>query len=98
MLAAVYNCFSLPFNVAFRPELMNNELFQTIDRIIDLVFCIDIIFNFRTTYIDDYGNEVKNPHKIALDYIKFFFWLDLIATVPIDTIVSYIDPDVDESI
>ena len=55
--------------------------------IIDLIFFIDIIFTFRLSFINDKGKEVTDPKEIAINYIQGMFWIDLAATVPIDTIL-----------
>jgi len=98
MFVVVYNCFSLPFKVAFSPDLLDSTFFNLIARIIDLIFFLDILINFRTMYIDGYGNEIKCPYKIAKDYLKFTFWIDLIATVPFDAIASSVMTTSDTSI
>jgi hypothetical protein len=56
------------------------------DSIIDLIFTLDIILRFRTTYIDQVsGEEVDDSYLIGMRYIKSpQFFLDLISTVPLD--------------
>jgi hypothetical protein len=39
--------------------------------------------NFRTAYIDKQGNLVTNKRKIALNYLKKWFLIDLISVIPI---------------
>ena len=90
MISAAYNCFSIPFKVAFDPKVMQTLGFETFDVCIDLIFLCDMIITFRLTYIDDYGNEEVNPRKIAVNYLKGQFWLDLFATIPIDSIIQAI--------
>lgn len=52
---------------------------------IDVTFGIDILINFRTTYLNrQTGDEVTNSKAIALEYIKSKFWVDLTATIPFD--------------
>ena len=58
MMAATFNCFSIPFKVAFAPPVMDSLGFLILNGVIDLTFFIDIIVTFRTSYIDDYGNEI----------------------------------------
>ena len=58
-----------------------------IDVLIDLIFFVDIIITFRTTFIDFKGREILNPKKIAINYLSGMFWIDLAATVPIDSIL-----------
>ena len=87
MICAAYNCFSIPFKVSFDPKVMQTLAFEIFDICIDLIFLCDILITFRLTYIDDYGNEEVRPSKIAINYLKGQFWIDLFATIPIDTII-----------
>ena len=50
----------------------------------------DILLNFRTTYVNKKGEVVLCPRKIALNYIKGWFVLDLMAAFPFDQILEFI--------
>jgi hypothetical protein len=68
---------------------MESALFLIINSIIDFVFLMDIFVNFRTSYINPRtGDEVFEPKKIAKNYVKGRFWIDSLATVPFDLLVS----------
>lgn len=88
MLGAIINCFSIPLQVSFDPKEMNHIIYKIISYCIDILFCLDMIVNFRTAFVNDYGLEVTKTREIALNYLSFYFWMDLIATVPIDDIAS----------
>jgi uncharacterized membrane protein (DUF485 family) len=63
---AIYNCFSIPLKIAFEPPILETPLFEIADYIIDLLFVLDIVVAFRTTYIDTLtGDEVFTPYKTA---------------------------------
>lgn len=55
-----------------------------------MVFLLDMLVTSRTSYINDKGIEVNTPKEIAFQYIKGYFWLDFVATIPIDQILSFI--------
>ena len=59
---------------------------KTIDSLIDLVFIVDIILNFRTTFIDPAnGEEVLDPGAISYHYLTSpQFYIDVLSTVPLD--------------
>jgi CRP-like cAMP-binding protein len=88
MLCAVYNSFLVPYEIAFETN-EPVELF-VLAMLVDVVFTIDIVLNFRTTYIDHTtGDEVSDPHKIAKHYVKSgHFFLDILATVPFDVLIG----------
>ena len=53
------------------------------DAVVDLIFLIDIIIMFRTTYLDTkMSEEVYDPHKIAIRYIKGRLVIDILSSVP----------------
>lgn len=49
----------------------------------------DILINFRSCYVDSRTDElVEDPSKIAKNYIKGRFWVDLVASLNFDLIVG----------
>ena len=69
---------------------MESVLFFMIDRIIDLIFLVDIVINFRTVFINEKGIQITNLKMIAINYLSAVFWIDLMATLPIDSILEFI--------
>lgn len=64
ILLALWNCISIPYYVAFGNKVTfdDNLALNIVERIIDVCFAIDIILNFRTTYINSKTNtEVVSP-------------------------------------
>jgi CRP-like cAMP-binding protein len=59
------------------------------DRFIDCYFIIDLLLNFRTAYINSASGEpVWDPRMIARQYLKSWFPIDLVASIPFDVILS----------
>jgi hypothetical protein len=57
--------------------------------ITDFAFGIDIIFNFITAYRDPQTKLlVSNPRRIGCNYLKGFFVVDLLATIPFGYILT----------
>ena len=52
MFVAVYQAITIPIQISFEPEFFNSPMTKTLTSLIDLIFLVDIILNFRTTYID----------------------------------------------
>ena len=48
------------------------------------VFFLDILLNFRTTFVNHKGEVVTNSKDITINYIKTWFFLDLVAALPFD--------------
>ncbi len=56
---------------------------------VDVAFACDIILNFITAYHDPTQKcMVYSPKKISVKYLKGFFFIDLIATLPISYILD----------
>lgn len=45
---------------------------------------MDIIINFRTTFVNSNDEVVSHPAKIAVHYLKGWFIIDLLAAIPFD--------------
>ena len=56
----------------------------------DIIFFIDIILTFMTAVPDKDDHEHVYDYKyIAKEYLKGWFWIDLIAILPIDYIMFH---------
>lgn len=57
------------------------------DYLLKTVFMVDVIIGFRKAYMNEAtGKEIRDPWKIAKRYLKFYFWIDLISSIPFDLI------------
>lgn len=91
ILLSLWNCFTLPVDVAFQPPIFAAQGNLILNYFIDLLFLIDMIFNFRTTIANDLtGEEIYDSKKIATTYLKRRFLVDLFATIPLDLIISIV--------
>ncbi|KAH8862598.1 Potassium voltage-gated channel subfamily H member 6 [Schistosoma japonicum] len=61
-----------------------SALLSTVDILVDVMFIIDILINFRTTYVNKNDEVVSHPKRIAAHYIKGWFIIDLVAAIPFD--------------
>ena len=51
MVLAIWNCFQLPFNIAFSPDSDKHPASVAVNACIDVLFLLDIFLNFRTTFL-----------------------------------------------
>ncbi|XP_064646364.1 potassium voltage-gated channel subfamily H member 8-like isoform X12 [Lineus longissimus] len=87
LLCTFYIAVVVPYNAAF---LQNDKKELLVpDVTVEVLFIIDIIFNFRTTYVSRGGQVVYDPKLIALNYIKGWFLLDLLAAIPFDLFYAF---------
>ena len=57
------------------------------------MFIIDIVINFRTTYISENEEVISQPSKIAVHYFRGWFIIDLVAAIPFDLLLVGSDTD-----
>lgn len=54
---------------------------------IDVLFAVDLFINFRTAYWSHQGELVRDAKLISKRYVSFWFWIDLVATIPFDLLI-----------
>lgn len=60
---------------------------------VDVTFVIDILINFRTTFVNGQDEVVSHPGRIAVHYLSGWFLIDLVAAVPFDLLLVNSDTD-----
>lgn len=59
---ALYTSVVIPLGIAFNFDTLDTVGFSIFDSIVDLIFMVDLLINFRTTYISSQnGEEVYEP-------------------------------------
>ncbi|XP_024945498.1 potassium voltage-gated channel subfamily H member 8 isoform X2 [Cephus cinctus] len=85
LIATFYVAVVVPYNASFvntdRPTMVS-------DVVVEALFIVDIILNFRTTYVSRKGEVVSNGKSIALNYLKSWFLVDLVAALPFDVLYA----------
>ena len=82
----MYTAIALPIWIPF--EDSTSIEFLVIDTIIDVFFMCDILINFNTAYENEDGELVTNWKTLAKNYIRHWFILDLVSSVPL-TLIGY---------
>ena len=85
-----YTAFVTPFEVSFLAE--EGPINFTINRTVDVIFALDMIVTFFMPFRASSkkgGMWVYDNGKIAKAYVKGWFFLDLITTFPISTVVRF---------
>jgi hyperpolarization activated cyclic nucleotide-gated potassium channel 2 len=88
----IANLIILPVAISFFNDDLSTH-WIVFNCVSDTVFIIDIIINFRTGVIlNNYGDEIiLNPKRIARHYLKTWFILDLVSSIPMDYIFLIFD-------
>ena len=58
-----------------------------LDYIVDVMFIIDIFINFRTTFVNANDFVVSDPCSVAINYMKGWFIVDLLAAIPFELLI-----------
>ena len=87
-LAILYSVVEVPFLIAFLGSNVSSDL-TGLDLFVTAIFGIDIIISFNLPYNDPLTNKlIYDRAKIASGYLKMWFWIDCLATIPFDAITS----------
>ncbi|KAL4237377.1 Potassium voltage-gated channel subfamily H member 5 [Mactra antiquata] len=96
LILTFYTAITVPYNSAFKNKAMDQVPLLVIDSIVDVVFFIDIILNFHTTFVGASGEVISDPKIIRMNYLKSWFVIDLLSCLPYDVFNAF--QDVDEGI
>ncbi|XP_059180813.1 potassium voltage-gated channel subfamily H member 4-like isoform X2 [Centropristis striata] len=92
LLATFYVAVTVPYNVSFTPyDDTVTAARSTIvsDIVVEMLFIIDIILNFRTTYVSQSGQVVYEARSICIHYATTWFFVDLVAALPFDLLYAF---------
>lgn len=85
ILALLFTCIVTPFEVAFLTPVIN-ALF-IINRFIDFIFLADMGLTMMTPVLDERtGVWISTNQGIFREYVRFWFWIDLLSVIPFDAI------------
>ncbi|XP_029429687.1 potassium voltage-gated channel subfamily H member 6 isoform X3 [Rhinatrema bivittatum] len=97
LLLVIYTAVFTPYSAAFLLNDQEEEKswecgyscspLNIVDLIVDIMFIVDIIINFRTTYVNINDEVVSHPGKIAIHYFKGWFLIDMVAAIPFDLLI-----------
>jgi hypothetical protein len=80
VMLLMYTAILVPIFTCFYDEV--TDIHFAFDLIVDFLFMIDIILSFFSAYEVKPGIYEYRKSKIACNYIKGFFFIDLLTTLP----------------
>uniref|UniRef100_A0A4W3IHJ8 Potassium voltage-gated channel, subfamily H (eag-related), member 3 n=1 Tax=Callorhinchus milii TaxID=7868 RepID=A0A4W3IHJ8_CALMI len=94
LLATFYVAVTVPYNVCFSVSRDDNSAASrnppsVSDIFVEILFMLDIMLNFRTTYVSKSGQVVYDPRSICVHYVTTWFFVDLIAALPFDLLYYF---------
>lgn len=88
MVLILYEMLLVPLILSF--DLTVSKGLNNFSTFISIYFMIDVAMNFNTAYYHK-GNLIFDRKKIILNYLKLWFWLDLLSTFPYDWVIAAMD-------
>lgn len=80
-LLLAYTATIMPFRFAFyQAEFWDS--WTILELLMDLIFMCDVVINFFSIYTKGNGYVITDRRRIALHYLKTWFCLDVVASVP----------------
>ncbi|XP_070777287.1 voltage-gated delayed rectifier potassium channel KCNH8 [Enoplosus armatus] len=90
LLATFYVAVTVPYNVCFIGDDDDLTRSTTVSDIaVEILFIIDIVFNFRTTYVSKSGQVIFDARQICIHYLTTWFIIDLVAALPFDLLYAF---------
>ncbi|GAB5034433.1 transcriptional crp fnr family [Nannochloropsis oceanica] len=90
LILIIWTSYSIPYRASFSTRSSGIEAWSELS--IDIVFCLDVFLNFITAYYESEGILQTNPRAIARRYLRGWFFLDLVSSIPISELSSALSP------
>uniref|UniRef100_A0A8C1APE4 Potassium voltage-gated channel, subfamily H (eag-related), member 5a n=2 Tax=Cyprinus carpio TaxID=7962 RepID=A0A8C1APE4_CYPCA len=92
LILTFYTAIMVPYNVSFKTK-QNNLVWLVLDSVVDVIFLVDIVLNFHTTFVGPGGEVISDPKLIRMNYLKTWFVIDLLSCLPYDIINAFENVD-----
>uniref|UniRef100_A0A3B4AWI9 Voltage-gated delayed rectifier potassium channel KCNH4 n=1 Tax=Periophthalmus magnuspinnatus TaxID=409849 RepID=A0A3B4AWI9_9GOBI len=96
LLATFYVAITVPYNVCFTAVEIREDGVASArnpptvsDILVEILFIIDIVLNFRTTFVSTSGQVVYDARSICIHYVTSWLFVDLIAALPFDLLYAF---------
>ena len=78
-MVAIYSVVFIPMKIAVYKNVLD-PFWDPLDFFTFLLYVLDVLINLRTTYLDSFGEEIKDPKKMAKNYAySFGFIIDVLS-------------------
>ncbi|ROL49041.1 Potassium/sodium hyperpolarization-activated cyclic nucleotide-gated channel 1 [Anabarilius grahami] len=87
------NLITIPLDMAFSDDMQDNahKYWVAFNVFSDIMFCIDVGFNFRMGIFSEDGQAILDPKLIRKDYFSSWFVPDVVAAFPVDIIIIIVE-------
>ncbi|CAL8313083.1 unnamed protein product [Lota lota] len=90
LILTFYTAIMVPYNVSFKHKQPSSSLgWLVADSVVDIIFLVDIVLNFHTTFVGPAGEVISDARLIRMNYLKTWFVIDLLSCLPYDIINAF---------
>lgn len=93
LILLVYVATIVPWRICFSRDVALWSSMFFFELFIDLFFIVDIMLNFRTAVITSNGDVLVDAKVVAKNYLRSWFFLDLLSCMPFGYVQYFQDPD-----
>ncbi|KAG7248173.1 hypothetical protein CRUP_005465, partial [Coryphaenoides rupestris] len=95
LILTFYTAIMVPYNVCFKHKHpgggsgVGHLAWLVADSVVDVIFLVDIVLNFHTTFVGPAGEVISDARFIRMNYLKTWFVIDLLSCLPYDIINAF---------
>jgi CRP-like cAMP-binding protein/Ca2+-binding EF-hand superfamily protein len=91
VLFLLYVTATVPLRACFGESVDLWSVGFYIDLLVDVFFITDVVLNLRTSFYDANGFRENRPRKMAVNYLKGWFFIDLVSCLPVGYVQYFIN-------
>lgn len=98
LLLMVGNLIIIPVGITFFKD-ENTTPWIVFNVVSDTFFLVDLVLNFRTgIVVEDNTEIILDPQRIKMKYLKSWFVVDFISSIPVDYIFLIVETRIDSEV
>nr|7NMN_A Chain A, Potassium/sodium hyperpolarization-activated cyclic nucleotide-gated channel 4,Rabbit HCN4 [Oryctolagus cuniculus]7NMN_B Chain B, Potassium/sodium hyperpolarization-activated cyclic nucleotide-gated channel 4,Rabbit HCN4 [Oryctolagus cuniculus]7NMN_C Chain C, Potassium/sodium hyperpolarization-activated cyclic nucleotide-gated channel 4,Rabbit HCN4 [Oryctolagus cuniculus]7NMN_D Chain D, Potassium/sodium hyperpolarization-activated cyclic nucleotide-gated channel 4,Rabbit HCN4 [Orycto len=98
LLLMVGNLIIIPVGITFFKD-ENTTPWIVFNVVSDTFFLIDLVLNFRTgIVVEDNTDIILDPRRIKMKYLKSWFVVDFVSSIPVDYIFLIVETRIDSEV
>ncbi|XP_075432139.1 potassium/sodium hyperpolarization-activated cyclic nucleotide-gated channel 4 [Ascaphus truei] len=98
LLLMVGNLIIIPVGITFFKE-ENTPAWIVFNVVSDTFFLVDLVLNFRTgIVVEDNTEIILEPQRIKIRYLKSWFLVDFVSSIPVDYIFLIVETRIDSEV
>jgi len=98
LIMMMVNLIIIPVGITFFSE-QTTTTWLVFNVASDTIFLVDLVMNFRTGIVNEENSEIiLDPKVIKMNYLKSWFVVDLLSSIPVDYIFLIVEKGFDSEV